>query len=171
MATNEPFWLGVPKSNMWPSRDSFQFEDAASQRRKSAAACANICVRATSQAGELEQAQANNWEKSSFLLKLEGRTDTTFCGCWTLWVKVKPCRKHKLSKLTMMFIITAQGNQGQALWWELMGALRLWILISISIGIWDHTAPNWTPFILTRGGQLICHDHILLLRSCSERVV
>lgn len=49
MATNEPFWLGVPKSNMWPSRDSFQFEDAASQSRKSATAFADVRARATSQ--------------------------------------------------------------------------------------------------------------------------
>lgn len=173
MATNEPFWLGVPKSNMWPSRDSFQFEDAASERRKSAAAFADTHTRATSrQPGWGAGAGSGKQLGEKQLPSYTGRKNRHHL-LWMLvtLVKVKLCRKHRLSEMTTAFVITASRSKVQALWWEVMGALRFWVFISISISIWDHTTSNWTPLIMTRGGHFICHDHILLLRSFSERLV
>lgn len=87
MATNEPFWLGVPKSNMWPSRDSFNLKMLL-LREENLLLLLPTCVwepPADRQAGELEQAQANSWEKGSFLLKLDNfKTDNFLCMLITL---------------------------------------------------------------------------------------
>lgn len=127
------------------------------------------------QAGELEQAQANSWEKSSFLLKLGNfKTDNFLCMLIMLG-KGKTLQKEQTVRDGNSVCHHSTGEQSAGSVMRSNGCitkhLRLWFSISTSIGICDHTTPSWTPLILIRGGHFISHDHILLLRSCPERLL